>query len=244
MKTNAFPSVRNYLRSHSGHLVTFALSAFIVIGTSVAFALPASAQTYASITAQAGPGATGINVRNIQTFLASTPSFYPEGLVTGYYGTLTQAAVRRFQAYYGIISYGTPASTGYGRVGPSTMAKMNALILGNPTSVDMSAPFIYPVVISPTSSGATISWTTNELATSRLYYSTSPIRFTEGDEFSTGFMVTSGTAAVFDSNTRLSHGTTLSGLSSNTTYYYLIVATDPTGNVSVFLPGATFRTGN
>lgn len=50
---------------------------------------------------------------------------YPEALYTGYYGPLTERAVKRFQKKYDIVSYGTPSSTGYGRVGWKTMAVLN-----------------------------------------------------------------------------------------------------------------------
>lgn len=244
MKTKVFLATREYVHRHLGSIVTFVSSALLVLLVSVGFAQLASAQTFAPITSQAGPGSRGANVSNIQAFLASTPSFYPEGLITGYFGTLTQAAVQRFQAFYGIVSSGSPSSTGYGRVGPSTMTKMNALIAGGsvPTTGDISAPYISGITTATSSTGATFSWSTNESATARLYYSTSPIRFTEGDERSVGFAVTSGTSANFDSAMRTLHSASVSGLSPNTIYYYLIVVTDASGNVSVSLPGAWFRT--
>lgn len=52
---------------------------------------------------------------------------YPEKLVTGYFGPLTLKAVQRFQTKYGIVSSGSPSTTGYGRVGPRTRAKLNEL---------------------------------------------------------------------------------------------------------------------
>ena len=62
-------------------------------------------------------------VTNLQKFLkAMGTDIYPAGLVTGYYGPLTKAAVAKFQMNYGIV---TGVSTpGYGRVGPKTMAKI------------------------------------------------------------------------------------------------------------------------
>jgi len=243
MKTKVLIVTRGFMHKHLGHIVTFVSSAFIVLALALGFTQFASAQTFAPITAQAGPGSSGVHVSNIQRFLASTPSFYPQGLVTGYFGALTQAAVQRFQAFYGIVSSGSPSSTGYGRVGPTTLAKMNSLILGGPTTFDSAAPYISGVTVSTGSNSATVSWATNELATGRLYYSTVPISFNEGNENSVGFAVTSGQSASYDAVTRVSHGATLTGLSANTTYYYLIVATDPSGNVSISLPGATFRTG-
>ncbi len=42
-------------------------------------------------------GASGDDVRKIQELLASDPTLYPEGLTTGYFGSLTKEAVKRFQ---------------------------------------------------------------------------------------------------------------------------------------------------
>lgn len=44
----------------------------------------------------------GADVAELQALLASDPSLYPEGLVTGWYGPLTTSAVRRFQRRMGI----------------------------------------------------------------------------------------------------------------------------------------------
>ena len=243
MKSNVLLATREYLGVHLNRIVTFAGSVLLVGLASLAFTQLASAQTFSPITAQAGPGASGTNVRNIQTFLASNPSFYPEGLVTGYYGSLTQAAVQRFQAFYGIVSSGSPSSTGYGRVGPSTMAKMNALIAGGvPSSSDTTAPYIWVNAVTPSINGVSISWTTNESTTDTLYYDVNPIRFNEGDVNGNGFTVTSGQIANTSSGMSTSHIGSVANLSANTTYYYLIVSRDAAGNVSVSLPGATFRT--
>lgn len=60
-------------------------------------------------------------VRCLQEFLKRQGAgIYPEGLVTGYFGPLTEAAAKRFQAFYGI------PQTGY--VGPLTRAKINELL--------------------------------------------------------------------------------------------------------------------
>ena len=69
-------------------------------------------------------GATGADVTSLQTFLAADTSVYPEALITGYYGTLTVRAVERFQIKYGVVSSGTPATTGFGAVGPKTRAAL------------------------------------------------------------------------------------------------------------------------
>jgi len=63
---------------------------------------------------------TGGEVSILQRFLARDSSLYPEGLVTGFFGPLTEQAVKRYQAHKGIVSSGTPETTGFGQVGPLT----------------------------------------------------------------------------------------------------------------------------
>jgi peptidoglycan hydrolase-like protein with peptidoglycan-binding domain len=58
-------------------------------------------------------------VYNLQKVLSQTPSIYPEGQVTGYFGKATEAAVKSFQKKYGIRITG--------EVGPQTRAKLNEL---------------------------------------------------------------------------------------------------------------------
>ncbi|MDP2593128.1 MAG: peptidoglycan-binding protein [bacterium] len=72
------------------------------------------------------------DVRRLQTLLAEDPDIYPRGLITGYFGSLTEAAVQRFQVKYGITDQGTPLTTGYGLVGPKTREKLEE-VFGNLT---------------------------------------------------------------------------------------------------------------
>lgn len=64
-------------------------------------------------------GMTDPEVYNLQKVLSQTPSIYPEGQVTGYFGKATEAAVKKFQEKYGIRITG--------EVGPQTRAKLNEL---------------------------------------------------------------------------------------------------------------------
>lgn len=70
-------------------------------------------------------GSTGNDVTRLQQFLARDKSIYPEGTVSGYYGALTEAAVRRWQTKFNIVSSGNPETTGYGVVGPRTAAAIS-----------------------------------------------------------------------------------------------------------------------
>jgi len=66
---------------------------------------------------------TGGDITRLQLFLRSTGDYtYPE--ITGYFGVATEQAVQRWQARNGVVSSGTPDTTGYGVVGPKTQAAM------------------------------------------------------------------------------------------------------------------------
>ena len=71
----------------------------------------------------------GKRVRCLQAFLKSQgPEIYPQGLVTGYFGPLTRAAVARFQEKYAdeiLAPLGLESGTGV--FGPLTRAKANEI---------------------------------------------------------------------------------------------------------------------
>jgi len=69
-------------------------------------------------------GSENSEVRQLQELLAKDTGIYPEGKVTGYFGALTRKAVQKFQKKYGIASSGNENTTGYGLVGPKTLAKI------------------------------------------------------------------------------------------------------------------------
>ena len=241
-------------------------------------------------------GMTSEEVKILQEMLAADPSIYPEGLVTGYFGSLTEKAVRKFQAKHGIEQVGN--------VGPKTLAKINALLksgaslppglakkaglnvasttasttasavgdkkitichvtggvktnahaitislsalpahlthgdyVGNcgtpstPTvpTVDTLAPVVSNIASSTATTTAYVSWTTNELATSTLWYSTAT-------------PLSTSTATKIESNTfSLSHSYNITNLASTTTYYFVVKVSDASGN-SVTSSEKTFLT--
>lgn len=204
---------------------------FLLLGLA-AVVTNVNALSYTKITSQAGLGSSGSNVSAIQSFLASNPNIYPQGLVTGYFGSFTADAVSNFQ-----LQYGLPV---VGRVGPMTMAKMNALI-DSGYGLDVASPFISNLAVSPTSGSAQISWITNESATAKIYYGTFPLMVSEGDITGSGLAVLNGNLGANDNFLSVSKNFVLSNLSPNTLYYYTIVATDASGNVSM-TPINSFRT--
>ena len=88
----------------------------------------------------------------LQQCLARDPALYPEGFITGYFGQLTERAVQRFQTRYLIVSSGTPATTGYGRVGPLTRTWLNSVCAQTalPTTAPVGGPSAPPAIsVSP-----------------------------------------------------------------------------------------------
>ena len=185
-----------------------------------------------SLTRQLDLTMTGTDVSALQAFLAQDSTIYPQGLVTGYFGFLTKAAVANFQSRNGIASVG--------RVGPVTLIALNAQMAGNfATSADVNVASISGLNVNPSKNVATVTWNTNEYARGAVYYSDSPLTTVEH----LNSVDVSGTVAMTDTAFRTSQSVDLTNLRSDTNYYYLVYATDQAGNVSVRLP-SSFRTKN
>ncbi len=206
----------------------------VFIGASITLvsilAMSATALAADVLTRQLDQGMTGSDVSSLQTFLAKDATIYPQGLVTGYFGTLTTSAVSNFQSRNGIATVG--------RVGPITLSLLNQQMAGG-VSNNGIAPSIVSVTVNTNRSGATIGWNTNEATKGVVYYSASPITTYEHENS----VDVSGYTAMMDTNLRTSQSVTLNGLNSGTVYYYLIYTTDQDGNVTVSVP-ATFQTAN
>src|SRR3989338_11194284 len=117
-------------------------------------AAPAAPPAYGVFARVMNPGERSDEVHRLQQLFAQDTSIYPEGTVSGYYGTLTRNAVRRFQLKHGVIR--SADELGNGRVGPKTMAKLNEIFGGSPASV-MPSPAAPPVQPAPTSNQAKIN---------------------------------------------------------------------------------------
>ena len=96
-----------------------------------------------------------------------------------------------------------------------------------PPVVDTTAPTISGIAVSALSTtSASVNWTTNEGATSKIFLSTSsPV-------------LTSGTPAWTDSGTTTSHGVQLVSLIPGTTYYFIIQNTDAAHNTGTSAQGS------
>ncbi len=223
-------------------------------------------------------GMKGDDVRDLQELLAQDPSILDSSNVTGFFGPVTEEALRKFQKKHGIEAIGV--------FGPKTQAKILALFVGKPlppgiikrlgleTSsttpgqgfvtlchkpagsspqtlviavpalgahlahgdsvgvcpgsgatttppTDTTKPTISALSITPASTTAQVSWTTNENSSSRVWYGTS-----------TPLTLTSPTASVFNSALVLAHSLSLPGLSPSTTYYVVVESKDAAGNTA------------
>lgn len=234
-------------------------------------------------------GARGDDVRDLQELLAQDPSILDSSNITGFFGPLTEEALRKFQKKHGIEAIGV--------FGPKTQAKILALFVGKPLPpgiikrlgletgsttpgqgfvtlchkpagstqqtlvvaipalgahlahgdtvgvcagssatttppTDTTAPTISALSVTPASTTAQVSWTTNESASSRVWYGTS-----------TPLTLASPTASIFNSALVLAHSLSLTGLTASTTYYVVVESKDAAGNTATS-SGSSFVTAN
>ena len=202
----------------------------VVLSLVFGLVLPMSASA-ASLYRQLEIGMRGNDVSDLQTFLARDVSIYPQGLITGYFGVLTRTAVSNFQARNGIATVG--------RVGPITMAAINAQMAGGNVGADIYAPSIYSLALTPTNSGVTINWNTSENSAAIVYYSVYPLSMVESS--ATNGVTIGGSSFLVHADLRNSHSATITGLQPNTTYYYVVYVKDGSGNETITWP-TTFKT--
>lgn len=231
-------------------------------------------------------GLEGEDVEDLQEWLSQYPDIYPEKLVTGYFGRLTEKAVKKYQKKYGIEQVGI--------VGPKTRAHIHdkykkdgyeykdakkgdddddrgesyenkyGYIQDHKTYVchndktlsvasaslkahlahgdtegkcgdvvtpgDTIPPVLSSISVTPATTSAVVTWTTDEMSDSVVKYAlTSPVE-TAGSK-----------VVVTDASDVTSHTVTLTGLTASTTYHYVVMSTDISGNGTTSLEG-TFTT--
>lgn len=199
----------------------------LLVGSLVGSLARADAQT---VNTQLDFGVHSNEVAKLQSFLAKSGVIYPEGIVSGYYGPLTQKAVMQFQTSYDLPQVG--------RVGPLTMAKINELITSG-LGLDVNAPVITGVTLQTARYGASVTWATNEMANGAVYYDAHPLVATEAAAMR-AMPYVSGSVA---SNVAMGsvQSVMLQNLQPGTTYHYVIRSTDASGNMTFTWPAA-FRT--
>jgi peptidoglycan hydrolase-like protein with peptidoglycan-binding domain len=213
-----------------------------ILGLALVFSLLGFQSADAYITSQLDLGSQGKQVTELQTYLSTDRNIYPSGLITGYFGSFTQSGVQKFQSTQGIVSAGTPETTGYGRVGPKTMSVLNTFIGGGVTNQVYrdTVPVLSAPLVQKNNTSATITWTTSEPTQGQVNYDSTSLRASE----TTGIHqqpYVSGSIAIDGNGFQTNHTVKIDNLQSNTLYYYMVRGVDNVGNTSVTLT-STFRT--
>ena len=100
-------------------------------------------------------GSGGSDVTALQGFLVA--GGFLHATATGYFGTLTQAAVSQWQEQNGVVSGGDATSTGLGVVGPKTRAAM-ANACGTGQSATQSSAKAQCLSVSPPQTDCPTNW--------------------------------------------------------------------------------------
>lgn len=102
-------------------------------------------------------GMSGSDVTALQIFLSQDRVVYPEASVTGFFGPLTERALQRWQSARGIVSSGSPATTGWGVAGPRTRSMIQLVSCSSvPTPPVTNIPPYVPPSIPCTMGGITV----------------------------------------------------------------------------------------
>jgi len=188
------------------------------------------AADFSPFTQSMSTGSRGSQVTKLQAFLAAEPIIYPSGSTDGKFGPMTRHAVAMFQDFMNLVP------DGY--AGRNTLAELNRINATNRV-LDINPPAMYNLGQQINSNNATITWTTDTPARSAIIYSSSPLQLYNLNDKGMGFMnnYSGSNVAMTDANTYgNSQSINLSGLSSNTTYYYLLESIDVSGNLGIVLP--------
>ncbi len=115
-----------------------------------------------------------------------------------------------------------PAVPACQKLPPGILKKLGLGTTTATTTLDVTAPVISSVFATSTTASTTqVMWTTNELATSKIVYSTS-----------TPVVMGSMSQTLVMGGFRTNHSLPLNMLTSTSTYYYVVVSSDFAGNTS------------
>ena len=199
------------------------INSLSIIATAIALVAVPFAASAATVSRNLAVGMSGADVSSLQTFLSHDDLYYPDGVVTGYFGPLTKAAVVNFQTYNNLPKTG--------QIDAATLPVLDAKMAldgnGGPKAIISGVG----VVAIPNS--ALIKFDTNEPAQGLVYFSTKPLAITE--HWNSVDVVANMVATDKDFHT--SQGIVIKNLQPKTTYYYMVSATDKYNNVSVSMPG-------
>lgn len=214
-----------------------------------------------SLIRQLRTGMNGEDVKTLQEILATDPEIYPEGLITGYYGKLTEKAVKKFQLKAGLEQVGS--------VGPKTLSKINEILqegAGKSGKVPpglLIAPGIRkklgfsptplpgqelppgiakkigtstPATSTPDATAPVIS----QLTVSSITATSASITWMTSElanskiwySTSTPLVIAGATPQVSSADLVLNRTLGISNLSASTTYYYVVASADASGNTA------------
>ena len=117
-----------------------------VPAATVAKPSPVALQVSPVFTKALSRGMSNPDIRRLQELLANDKTLYPEGIVSGFFGALTEKAVGRFQEKYGVAKAG---DAGYGTVGPKTRAKLTEVFSGGVPALEIAKPSPVALQVSP-----------------------------------------------------------------------------------------------
>jgi len=176
------------------------------------------------------PAISGVTVSSVTDTTAiitwttdETSTSQVEYGTTTAYGTTTTLDATLVNSHRVTLSVLSPNTTYHYRV-RSKDAANNEAISADGVFTTAATPDITPPVITvapastPNSTGAVITWTTNEVSTSQVEHGTT-----------TAY----GSTTLLDASLVTSHGVTLRGLIPNTTYHYRVKSKDASGNEKV-----------
>lgn len=107
--------------------ITYAMQGIAVVKATTVTTYPPPANFKHNFTTQLDYGSNSPEVIFLQDALKTDGVFPLTVQNVAHFGNATLLALQLFQKKYGIASGGTPQTTGYGRVGPATLVKLNSL---------------------------------------------------------------------------------------------------------------------